>query len=316
MQESLFVPTTRHELNTHISLDKGVLKSGLQKAIRQNKVNEAVRIAKSFMALDPTECLRRLPVITLEDVTLHADIDELVAIYRRSSKKDYVLTDDERNLVLNYVYQIAGSEWRDNFWKNNPDGQQVPDLTKLTDKMKSISEAVEYRASAGGLAEDPPMMRHQLRAWQYRWTVKEMGIDDVMQFFPESPNLDWNDVEYAQVQDIPLNAFDFHIIGQTFNKLIAQKPYVKSAVLSEYPNSTDSQIQFTVMNMVWRNWVALNVKKQILSGRTIDWFIDDGVRNAFPESEREKMERIWLVMAEDVENLSKWVCKKRTGGQR
>ena len=319
-QENIFGTSPKHELNTQITLDKAVLKSGLQKAIRLCDPLKATRIAKSFMALDANELLRRLPVITLEDVTIHSDIDRIVDLYKASGKKAFEFTDDDRNFVLRYVWQIAGSEWRDNFWKNNPDGKQVPDLTKLTDKQKSISEAVEYRASAGGLAEDPPMMRHQLRAWQYRWTVQEMGDDDTNQFFPEPPKFDWDEVDYAQLDDIPLNAFDFHVVGRAFNKMIVEaSPRAPEAVqqrirrnkqfiLDIYPDKDPVTV---TMNAVWRFWVATNYKKQILSNREIDWFLDDGIYNAFPESEREKLTSIWNQIKDDVENLSKWAMNKR-----
>ena len=105
-----------------IKIDKRVLKSGLQKDVRQCKPDEAVRIAKSFITLDAKDFLRRLPVITLEDVMLHPDIDRVVELYKRSGRKSFVMTDVEKDFLLQYVWQIAKSEYRDNFWKNNPDG--------------------------------------------------------------------------------------------------------------------------------------------------------------------------------------------------
>jgi|GEM_PF-4916264 len=296
-----------------VTIDKRVLKSGLQKAVRQRKPDEAVRIAKSFITLDAKDCLRRLPVITLEDVMLHPDMDRLVDLYRSSGRKAFQLSDDDKNFILRYVWEIAESEYRDNFWKNNPDGTETPDLDRLTEKQQALSDAVEYRASARGLYEDPPMMRWQLRAWQNRWTHCGMDVSDMEQYFTKAPDLKWDDIQYADIKDIPLNAFDFHVLGGTFNRLIAQKPYVQKAVSEMYP---DKSVQFIVMNIVWRYWVAPNGKKQIGFGRPVDWFLDDrdGVDfgdNPFPESEREKMSQLWDVIKDDVRTLSEWVRSKK-----
>jgi hypothetical protein len=292
----------------NIITDKRVLKSGLQKAIRQCQPEQAMRIAKSFLEVDAKDCLRRLPVITLEDVMLHPEMDRLMDLYRQSGRKAFRLTDDDKNFVLRYVWQLAKTEHRDNFWKNNPCGNEIPDLSRLTEKQQSLTDAVEYRASAGGLPEDPPMMRWQLRAWQNRWTHFGMDISDLYQFFPEAPTIDWNEVKYAEVKDIPLNAYDFHVLGGTFNRLISQKQYVKDAVLATYP---DKSVQFVVMNLVWRYWVAVNHKKQITHGRMIDWFLDDGEKNAFPEPERESMDMLWEIIKDDVRSLSEWVRDKK-----
>lgn len=290
------------------TIDKRVLKSGLQKAIRQGKPDEAVRIAKSFITLDAKDCLRRLPVITMEDVMLHPEIDKLVDMYKRSGRKAFQMSDDERDFVLRYVWQLAKCEYRDNFWKNNPDGLEEPDLTRLTEKQRSLSNAVEYRASARGLPEDPPMMRWQLRAWQNRWTHCGMDVSDIEQYFDEAPAIRWNAIEYADEKDIPLNAYDFHVLGSTFNRLIAQKDYVKQAVTEVYP---EKSVQFVVMNLVWRYWVAVNDKKQIGYDRPIDWFLDDGEKNAFPVAEREKMNQLWSIIEADVKTLSEWVRSKK-----
>lgn len=290
------------------TIDKRVLKSGLQKAIRQGKPDEAIRIAKSFLAVDAKDCLRRLPVITMEDVMLHPDMDRLVDLYKRSGRKAFAMTDDEKNFVLRYVWQLAKTEWRDNFWKHNPDGSEEPDLSRLSDKQQALSDAVEYRASARGLPEDPPMMRWQLRAWQNRWTHCGMDVSDIEEYFPKAPEIDWNDVPYAEEKDIPLNAYDFHVLGSTFNRLIAQKGYVQKAVTEVYP---EKSVQFVVMNLVWRYWVAVNHKKQIGYDRPIDWFLDDGEQNAFPVSERERMEQLWNIIEKDVKTLSEWVRSKK-----
>lgn len=302
------MPTKPTKPAVEVGIDKRVLKSGLQKAIRQNRPDEAVRIAKSFITLDAKDCLRRLPVITMEDVMLHPDIDRLVDLYKRSSRKAFQMSDDEKDFVLRYVWQLAKCEYRDNFWKNNSDGSEEPDLARLTEKQRSLSDAVEYRASARGLPEDPPMMRWQLRAWQNRWTHCGMDVSDIEQYFEKAPSLHWDDIEYASEKDIPLNAYDFHVLGSTFNRLIAQKEYVKNAVTEAYP---DKSVQFVVMNLVWRYWVAVNDKKQIGSDRVIDWFLDDGEANAFPASEREKMERLWSIIDADVKTLSEWVRSKK-----
>jgi len=314
MQETLFAepeevnPISNHEMNTEITLDKGVLKSGLQKAIRQRRPEEAVRIMKSFLALDRVEALRRFPVIIMEDVLIHPETDEIVNLYRRVGKKAYFMTDEERDMVLRVTWEVAETEWRDFWWKCNPYAKLPYDIMLLTPKMKALYEAVEYRASAGGLAEDPLMMRSQMHAWYHRWSMQGWDMDDIKAKFNQAPAFGWNDVEYARLDDIPLNTFDFHLMGATFNRLIAQKPHVTSAISRLFPNKDP---QFVVMNLVWRNWVAINPRVYLEVERPVDWFTDDGVNNAFPVEDRESMEELWELIKNDVRSLSTWVRSKR-----
>lgn len=55
-----------------------VLKSILQKSVRRRRPLPAVRVAMELMDKAAGELLRRLPIIILEDSTLHRDIPLLV----------------------------------------------------------------------------------------------------------------------------------------------------------------------------------------------------------------------------------------------
>ena len=60
----VFIPTIATKLNVP------VLKSNLQKAIRRHRVDIALTTTIALLQKDPTEFLRRLPIIYIEDVCL------------------------------------------------------------------------------------------------------------------------------------------------------------------------------------------------------------------------------------------------------
>ncbi|GKZ01250.1 hypothetical protein MPSEU_001076000 [Mayamaea pseudoterrestris] len=96
----------------HSSLSVSVLKSMLQKAVRKQRPLAAVKIAMELADKAMGELLRRLPIIVLEDATLHPDFGLLVWLVMAESK-GFVVTKALMERVLRIIYQVACCSFKD-----------------------------------------------------------------------------------------------------------------------------------------------------------------------------------------------------------
>lgn len=95
-----------------------ILKSTLQKCVRRGYVKEALRCAKSLMALNFASFCRRMVVIAAEDVFFGKDCLTLIWMYKMSRSGRYVPSTRHINHLLGYVkilceekrYVLYGSE--------------------------------------------------------------------------------------------------------------------------------------------------------------------------------------------------------------
>ena len=96
----------------HSRLSISHLKSCLQKSIRRRAPLPAVRVAMELADKSWTDLIRRLPIIILEDSTLHPDFGLLVWLMIADSK-GYVPSRELILRVLQVVFEIASCPWQD-----------------------------------------------------------------------------------------------------------------------------------------------------------------------------------------------------------
>jgi len=171
----------------HSRLSVPVLKSILQKAVRRRRPLPAVRVAMELADKALGELLRRLPIIVLEDSTLHPDLDFLVWIMMAHSK-DFAPPPRLLVRVFQIVFEVASCQWSDHL---RSDSKAVPDpaadpVTTLTslyyDKTNrsdsnSSSHTVEssllwsmlVRAEYGGIRGDVQMFHQFAQLWSHRF---------------------------------------------------------------------------------------------------------------------------------------------------
>ena len=137
------------------------LKSNLQKAIRRCNSNIALATTKLLLELDPSELLRRLPIILLEDVGIHKCILPITLLMVICSK-NYTLEDNEKNYILGVVNWMCNwnkqvvPEKRDQFIYENID-EEIWD--KLDDNKKNAFISLYIRINYGGMNGDMKMIR-------------------------------------------------------------------------------------------------------------------------------------------------------------
>lgn len=96
----------------HSRLSISHLKSCLQKSIRRRAPLPAVRVAMELLDKSWTDLIRRLPIIILEDSTLHPDFGLLVWLMIADSK-GYIPSKEMILKVLQIVFEIASCPWQD-----------------------------------------------------------------------------------------------------------------------------------------------------------------------------------------------------------
>lgn len=209
-------PARTRLVRHHSRLSVPVLKSILQKGIRRRKPLPSVRVASELADKSLGDLLRRLPIIVLEDSTLHPNLPFLVWLMVAVSK-DYQPSFSLLKRVLGIVFEIASCRWQDSMRLrmrqptsngNRPnngteDEQKSLSLASLhkengvgringeTDQLKGIRTAVVLnddelivwsilmRGQYGGMACDVQMLQDYAELWHERFTMIENISDDV-----------------------------------------------------------------------------------------------------------------------------------------
>jgi hypothetical protein len=97
---------TEYEKNEPSYTKNQYLSSHLQKCIRRMDSVKSVQTAKHFIDLDSNSFLRRLPIIMLEDVTIHESFPILIWLMIAHSKK-FKLKNEIVKWILGVVYYLS-----------------------------------------------------------------------------------------------------------------------------------------------------------------------------------------------------------------
>lgn len=189
----------------HSRLSIPVLKSILQKSIRRRKPLPAVRVAMELVDRALGELLRRMPIIILEDSTLHPSFPFLVWLMVAHSKQ-FEPNESLIQKLLRTVYEAASCPWQDH-QSHTGAGEdtdfEIPSLdafhqpgidTTLEDPDIQIWSML-VRAGYGGMPGDVRMLNAYANVWNRRF--KEQLPDFVRSRLVNSkPNsqshsLDW-----------------------------------------------------------------------------------------------------------------------------
>jgi hypothetical protein len=169
-------PRKMRLVHRHSRLSIPVLKSILQKAIRRRRPLPAVRIAMELADKSLGDLLRRLPIIMLEDSTLHPSFPLLTWLMAAHSK-DFQLNDFLLAKVLVAVYEIASCPWQDCIMTTDAVVSNVdlsfgkyhkPGLDYLLEDRETVIWSMLMRANYGGMNCDLEMLFSAARMWNMR----------------------------------------------------------------------------------------------------------------------------------------------------
>jgi hypothetical protein len=179
----------------HSRLSVPVLKSILQKSIRRRKPLPSVRVSMELADKSLEDLLRRLPIIILEDSTLHPDLPLLVWLMMAVSK-DYQIPLILMKRVFRIVFEMASCPWQDFLNEGGVSESSQNDADPLSiatfhnhiendghyqlDTNSILIWSMLIRSSYGGMAGDILMLRDYANAWHNRFTVTRILPDSIV----------------------------------------------------------------------------------------------------------------------------------------
>ena len=152
-----------------VGLSVPVLKSCLQKAIRRQEVEVALRAAAELMKVSFREFIRRLTVIVLEDVMLRDSYPGLVWLLM-ADHKGFVPRREHVHFCLNAVRDLCECSLRD-YAEMPPDVSplELSALSEVTDDAsKGLVGSLIVRSRYGGMSCDVSLLQATAKAWHGR----------------------------------------------------------------------------------------------------------------------------------------------------
>lgn len=148
-----------------------LLKSHLQKSIRRKHMSAAIRTAYTMCLTSPSDILRRLPIVAIEDVELITGTSVIVWLMMTISKRPLTALDIRH--VLGYVERLVQTDNTFRHDKSQPSRgaktthQTIVSACGGSEHPDALSEllALHYRIAFGGMPGDMQMMQRALEAY-------------------------------------------------------------------------------------------------------------------------------------------------------
>lgn len=291
-----------------IGFSPSLLKSAIQKSIRRNDVDRAVKHAKLLLHKKPNDFWRRLPIIMLEDVVLHPDLRRVVELATASARKAYQLSAEDEEFGLRLVEQLARCKVRDTeFLKYLLQRKQVQikyQEAHLKEDELLLIKAIYWRSCMGGMYGDIGMMRTVASIWQNRFGSGEYSINQSIEYFPEC-EIDYKNISLDENgSDVPFEAIDFHCSPMV--EILLRKPQIKNIVTKFYPNKKPEVV---LKQVIWRLRSGINYKMDIKANQIFDWLKADEIKVYQVSEDEANFLQIYQLIRDEVDNISNWFIK-------
>jgi hypothetical protein len=234
----------------------GLLKSHLQKCVRKMNATIGVPTAFHYMNLDIKDFLRRLPIIMLEDASLHPSFTTLVWFMIASGIDGFLWHPNYYNYLMGIVYVILQNPVHHPLpLPPSPSGSKTLSALKTFTRYHadmgpgsksdvSLLYAIQIRADYGGMRGDVEMLQAYADFWHGRFRRGE-GMECTMKVRP----IAFEETIPLKLEDWDRSAVDFHCAPQIYDYLIAKFPQYKASrdilqyVIWHYSSKTNRRIR-------------------------------------------------------------------------
>lgn len=208
-----------------------LLKSHLQKCVRRQLTDKALKTSWHLIKLDINAFIRRLPIIMLEDVDIHDSLSTIIWLIAAISK-GYLPDYKQISWLLGVVVYISNNKQYGKLENNHASEEiNIPSLIKkinnnnnLSDMKKDLLYSLLFRVSYGGMKGDMNMF--------YNYAKKYCeNINNASLYSPIIP-IECSTLIDLEVDEIEISSADFHCYPQII-KMIASK----------FPQYTNDQIK-------------------------------------------------------------------------
>ena len=205
------------------------LKSNLQKCIRRQLSEKAIKTAYHMIKVDLNEFLRRLCIIVFEDVKLHESYSTLVWLMVATSKQDVIFrpTKEMIDWLLGLVNTLCNINEAD-------EADESEEKYKLTDFNEyDLLYSLQLRMSYGGMRGDVEMLDDFTTLWYNRFR-KNIPCDKTQVNLIDSDTIRTLTFNDWKLEGENMSGIDYHCapqIAETLAKEYNCKEYeVKSAI--------------------------------------------------------------------------------------
>lgn len=189
------------------------LKSHLQKCIRQKQHSLAIQTAKHLIELDPTQFLRRLAIIFVEDVMITKHYSTIIWLMIAVSSNKFKLQLHHKEWLLGLIHIACDCPWRDTYLKPKISTEKLPQT--IMSELKKIQNPENYatilsiliRAGYGGMHGDTKMLLKAAFTWTKRFQKNEENYQD---YYNQNNRTISYSVLPLQKEQWLLEAIDFH----------------------------------------------------------------------------------------------------------
>ncbi len=229
----------------------GFLKSLLQKAIRRKNMDVAVKCAYHYILLDLQDFLRRLPIIIIEDTSLHIVYPTLIWLMIVSTLKESTFVFDKviYEYLIGIVYVVA----------QIPNYHDISSTTNLNESiigknelhtfiiaqhskkepLKSLIYSLLLRKAYGGMKCDLEMLERYAHIWStLEYDSKYLNKMNIRPIMLES-------IPLLQLNEWIVEAIDFHCV-----------PQILTYINEEYPEYSEEYIK----KLIWHYSSKLNMR--------------------------------------------------------
>tara|TARA_B100000575_G_C23120612_1_gene648420 strand:+ start:695 stop:1603 length:909 start_codon:yes stop_codon:yes gene_type:complete len=221
------------------------LLSHLQKSVRRMDDIKSVQTAKHLIDLDCTSFLRRLPIIMLEDVTIHESIVVIVWLMIADSKK-YPLKIEMMKWLLGVVYYLSNETLKTHYLKEEDEYEW--DERNTTDEVNILLKTLRFRKAYGGMKGDMQMIEYYLGLiLRNDIHIQTSKIPLVKPFMSNLSKKDW----IYEANDFHCNRYIIDRIQQYYPRY--KKEYLKTLIwkFSSSLNKRESVVNDTKQEEDW-----------------------------------------------------------------
>ncbi len=242
------------------------LKSHLQKSIRKGNEQLALSTAIHLMKMDIVELLRRLPIIMIEDTSLHESFPTLVwlMIAVSLSSNPFRLKKYMYEWILGVIYVIAKMEKKDvieydeSIYRERLLNQLESYHVLEDDAQISVLYSMHMRVAYGGMECDMRMFEQYAHIWFQRFQRKEMEMNKI-----KIRNLIFTSIKWLELDDWDLSAIDFHCAPKIIEFMQKRFPDIDEMEMKKIIWENASSINIRVSKPIYRSDVWMEMKTHL-----------------------------------------------------
>ncbi len=231
------------------------LKSHLQKNVRKQDDNLAIPTALHLMKMDMQEFLRRLPIIMIEDVSLHSSFSTIIWFMLAVShyQKKFTFSKSMYEYLLGIIYVLCTIDKKDIIRLTPEEKEEYDSLIENKDLKVHLNSLVglkplelstlysmHVRIAYGGMKCDMNMFREYIVKWKNRFEkgkeMNKMLVKPISILVSELELSSWD-----------LSAIDFHCENRILSFLNRRFPdideYVLKRIIWVYSSSINKRVE-------------------------------------------------------------------------